>query len=71
MTVRVAFDITHTKDGIDVKCEVVPAADGCCKCEVAFALAAVTEVHFGAGEVSRALKVEPELYGHKYTGDVH
>ncbi len=71
MTVKVTFEFTHTEDGIEVVSDVVPATEGCCACEMAFALAAVTEVRFGACEVSRALKVEPELYGHKYTGDVH
>ncbi|HGG6757205.1 TPA: hypothetical protein ACJG9G_005394 [Salmonella enterica subsp. enterica serovar Java] len=71
MTVKVTFEFTHTADGIDVVSDIVPVGAGCCVCEMAFALVAVTEVRFGAGEVSRALKAEPKLYGHKYTGDVH
>ncbi|ECM1814014.1 hypothetical protein SX97_14140 [Salmonella enterica subsp. enterica serovar Newport] len=71
MTVRVTFEFTHTEDGIDVVSDVVPAAGGHCACEMAFALAAVAEVRFGAGAVSQALKAEPELYGHKYTDGVH
>ncbi|HGA5556024.1 TPA: hypothetical protein ACISZV_003222 [Salmonella enterica subsp. enterica serovar Birkenhead] len=71
MTVKVTFEFTHTANGIDVVSDIESVGEGCCTCEVAFALAAVTEVRFGACEVSRALKVEPELYGHKYTGDVH
>lgn len=71
MTVRVTFEFTHTEDGIDVKSDVVPVAEGCCACEVAFAATAVASVKEVAGAVRQALKADPASYRVASDGSVH
>ncbi|EBA4667426.1 TPA: hypothetical protein ACJG9G_000465 [Salmonella enterica subsp. enterica serovar Java] len=71
MTVRVTFEFTHTKDGIDVKSDVVPVAEGCCACEMAFAATTVANVKGVAGTIRQALKADPALYRVASDGSVH
>lgn len=61
MTVRVTFEFTHIKDGIEVKCEVAPAADGCCHCEMAFAAEAIEHVQEAVKFANNALKADPDF----------
>lgn len=71
MTVKVTFEFTHTKDGIDVKSDVVPAAEGCCMCEMAFADTTVASVKKVAGNVNKALKADFGFTGFVSDGRVH
>ncbi|EDQ5929971.1 hypothetical protein XY32_003147 [Salmonella enterica subsp. enterica] len=61
MTVRVTFEFTHTKDGIDVVFDIESAADGCCHCETAFAAEAIEHVQEAVKFVNNALKADPDF----------
>ncbi|EAQ4448925.1 hypothetical protein FAN38_10890 [Salmonella enterica] len=61
MTVRVVFDITHTKDGIEVKSGIDKLFNAGCKCEVAFAAEAIAHVQEVAMLVNHALKADPDF----------
>ncbi|EAA6550516.1 hypothetical protein DLB95_06745 [Salmonella enterica subsp. diarizonae] len=71
MTVRVTFEFTHTKDGIDVKSDVVPVAEGCCACEMAFASITIAEVTESASRINQALKADVGFAGTAPGGCVH
>ncbi|EEP6114066.1 hypothetical protein HBC34_001440 [Salmonella enterica] len=61
MSVKVVFDITHTKDGIDVKSEIVETDQEVCICEVAFAIQAVEEITTIARKINEAVSADPTL----------
>ncbi|ENH8583590.1 hypothetical protein ABWS22_000774 [Salmonella enterica subsp. enterica serovar Braenderup] len=61
MSVKVVFNITHTKDGIEVKSEIVDTGQRACVCEMAFAVEAVKDITCVAGKVNEALNADPEL----------
>ncbi|EOF6096794.1 hypothetical protein ACK1FP_004300 [Salmonella enterica] len=61
MSVKVVFNITHTKDGIEVKSEIVDTGQGACVCEMAFAVEAVKDITCVAGKVNEAINADPEL----------
>ncbi|EAP2902355.1 hypothetical protein ABRH95_003600 [Salmonella enterica subsp. enterica serovar Chester] len=71
MTVRVTFEFTHTEDGIDVKSDVVPVAEGCCVCEMAFADITVANVKGVAGTINKALRADFGFAGTASGGCVH
>lgn len=61
MSVKVVFDITHTKGGIDVKSEIVETGQEACICEVAFAIQAVEEIKCIAKKINEAVNADPAL----------
>ncbi|EHI6828495.1 hypothetical protein MC118_005161 [Salmonella enterica] len=61
MSVKVVFNITHTKDGIEVKSEIVDTGQGACICEVAFATQTVEEITCIARKINKAINADPEL----------
>ncbi|EJW4857446.1 hypothetical protein OCD12_000141 [Salmonella enterica] len=71
MSVKVVFNITHTKDGIEVKSEIVHGGRGGCICEMAFATQTVEEITCIARKINEAVNADPAFYGHAHTGGVH
>lgn len=71
MTVRVTFEFTHTKDGIDVVSDIESVGEGCCTCEMAFAATTVANVKEVAGTIRQALKADPASYRVTSDGSVH
>ncbi|ECX0641787.1 hypothetical protein AHX13_21655 [Salmonella enterica subsp. enterica serovar Newport] len=71
MSVKVVFEFTHTEDGIDVKSDVVHAAEGCCACEVAFAVTTITTVRSAVAKINRELKADIGFAGFASDGGVH
>ncbi|EBW8396117.1 hypothetical protein A3X38_26055 [Salmonella enterica subsp. enterica serovar Florida] len=71
MSVKVVFDITHTKDGIDVKSEIVDTGQRACVCEVAFATQAVEEITTIARKINEAVNADPTLSWRPHAGGVH
>lgn len=61
MTVRVVFDITHTKNGFDVKPEIVNAGQEGCVCEVAFATQTVENITCITKEINEVVNADPSL----------
>ncbi|ECO9405463.1 hypothetical protein FX281_14125 [Salmonella enterica] len=70
MSVKVVFDITHTKDGIDVKSEIVGGSKGGCTCEVAFATQTVEGITTIARKINEAVNADPTL-SWSHAGSVH
>lgn len=71
MTVKVTFEFTHTKDGIDVVSDIESVGEGCCTCELAFAATTVASVKEAAGAVRQALKADPASCRVASDGSVH
>ncbi|EHE7037650.1 hypothetical protein J0Q64_001708 [Salmonella enterica subsp. enterica serovar Newport] len=61
MSVKVVFNITHTKDGFEVESEIVGTGQGVCVSEVAFAVEAIKDITCVAGKVNEAINADPEL----------
>lgn len=70
MSVKVVFDITHTKDGFDVKSEIADTGQGACICEMAFAVEAIKDISCVAGKVNEAINANPTLRW-PHTDSVH
>lgn len=71
MSVKVVFDITHTKGGIDVKSEIVDTGQEACICEVAFATQAVEYIDHIAREINEVVSASPALFWRSHAGGVH
>ncbi|EHU3752994.1 hypothetical protein KY565_002618 [Salmonella enterica] len=71
MTVKVILEFTHTEDGIDVKSEVVPAAEGCCVYEAVFASTIATTVMEGVAEVHQEIIADSGFIGSVPDGCAH
>lgn len=71
MSVKVVFDITHTKGGIDVKSEIVDTGQEACICEVAFATQAVEEITCIAKKINEAVNTGPASRWRPHDGGVH
>ncbi|EGT7582904.1 hypothetical protein JE599_002235 [Salmonella enterica] len=69
MTVKVTFEFTHAKDGIDVVADIESVGEGCCTCELAFATTTVENIKTVAGNIRKALKADPAPY--RFHGSVH